>query len=95
MDVLAIWNNSLLVYGEFNVAELTSEVTESNRTETILEEIAQHWIFLDKLLDFVAMENVFVIAEFCIWIRDNLVWNFILLGIISVGLNFHDSKKNV
>ena len=56
MDVLAIWNYSLLVYAEFIVAELTSEVTESNRTETILEEIAPHWTFLDKLLDLFAME---------------------------------------
>ena len=46
MDVLAIRNNSLLVYGEFNVAELTSEMIESNRTETILEEIAPHWTLL-------------------------------------------------
>ena len=54
------------MYAKFIVAELTSEVTESNRTETILEEIAPHWTFLDKLLDLFAMENVFVIAEFCI-----------------------------
>ena len=47
MDALAIWNNSLLVYAEFIVGELTSAVTESNRTETILEEIAPHWAFLD------------------------------------------------
>ena len=43
VDVLAIRNNSLLVYSDFNVGELTSEMIESNRTETILEEIAPHW----------------------------------------------------
>ena len=54
------------MYADFIVAEFTSEVTESNRTETNLEEIVPHSTFLDELLDLFAMENIFVIAEFCI-----------------------------
>ena len=96
IDVLAIWNNSLLVYADFIVAEFTSEVTESNRTETNLEEIVPHSTFLEELLDLFAMENVFVIAEFCIWIRDDYVCNLFLLGRISVDLKFYNNtKKNM
>ena len=47
------------------------------------------------MLDLLAMEIVFVMAELCIWIRDNDVCNFILLWIISVGLkiSFYDNTK--
>ena len=44
-DVLAIWNNSFLVYTNFIVDEFTSEVTEENRTDLNLEEIASHDLF--------------------------------------------------
>ena len=39
-DVLAIWNNSFLVYANFNVTEFTSELTEENSIDLNLEKIA-------------------------------------------------------
>ena len=44
-DVLAIWNNSFFVYTNFIVTEFTSEVTEENRIDLILEEIASLKLF--------------------------------------------------
>ena len=42
---MATWNNSYIVYANFIVDEFTSEVTEKNRTDLILEKIASHDLF--------------------------------------------------
>ena len=42
---MATWNNSYIVYTNFIVDEFTSEVTEKNITDLILEKIASYNLF--------------------------------------------------